>query len=100
MDKKTNLRDAFEKAFKNERFTINGSEETNLSDASKSTLSNKNFDYEKIIFLSEGKSVCENFRKNDPVSSLNNNSNSPISIIVRFPISTQIISKTKYNYCQ
>ena len=88
VDNETKLFDAFKKAVSNgqfnlERYTLNMNNKTQNTDAcSNSTLSKEKFNNKHAIFLSGGKDVSEKFRKNEPVSSLNNGSNLPISILV------------------
>ena len=90
----TKLGDAFKNAVLNGQFNvqeyaINMNKKTNYSNAySSTTLSKEKFNYEQTIFLSEGKNLSENFRNNDPVSLLENEFNSPISILVKLPAST------------
>ena len=99
VDKETKLRDAFIMAFSNERYTINEDRETQFSDAYSKTANSKDrFNFDKIVFSFGGDIISEKFRKNELVSSLGDDLKSPISILVRFPLSTQIISKTNYNY--
>ena len=99
VDKETKLCEAFKMAFSNERYTINSDRKTQFSDDySKTSNSRERFDFENIEFSFNGDIISEKFMKNEPVSSLGNNLNSPISILVILPFSTKIISKTKYNY--
>ena len=99
VDKETKLCEAFKMAFSNERYTINSDRKTQFSDDySKTSNSRERFDFENIEFSFNGDIISEKFMKNEPVSSLGNNLNSSISILVILPFSTKIISKTKYNY--
>jgi hypothetical protein len=99
VDKETKLRDAFIMAFSNERYTINEDRETQFSDAYSKTANSKDrFNFDKIVFSFGGDIISEKFRKNELVSSLGNDTNSPISILVKFPIKTQILSNTKNYY--
>ena len=87
----TKLGDAFQSAVFNGQFNvaeyaININNKTHFSDAySNTTLSKEKFNYEQTIFLSGGKNISENFKNNEPVSSLYNDSNSPITILVNLP---------------
>ena len=100
VDKEAKLCEAFKMAFSNERYTINSNRKTQFSDDySKTANSKERFDFEKIEFSFNGEIISEKFRKNELVSSLGNNLNSPISILVKFPLSKTIISKTNYKYC-
>ena len=65
-------------------YAINVEKETKLGDAFRKTaLYKKGCNINKILFLYGGKNVSRNFRKNDTVSSIINNSLSTLSIIVR-----------------
>jgi hypothetical protein len=94
VDNDTKLGDAFQNAVLNGQFNvqeyaINMNKNTNFSNAySSTTLSKEKFNYEQTIFLSGAKNLSENFRNNDPVSLLENEFNSPISILVKLPVST------------
>jgi hypothetical protein len=97
VNNETKLGDAFKSAFYNKqskggRYTINLDSGTRFSDEP------SKINIEKLSFLLGGDNVSEHFRNNDPVSSLINDSNSSISILVKFPINTQYISNTKYNF--
>ena len=97
VDNETKLGDAFKNAFYNKKFiegryTINFHCETRFTDDS------SKINIEQLMFLLGGEDVSENFKNNEPVSSLVKDSNSSISILVRFPIQTQIIPNTNYNY--
>jgi len=88
VDIRTKLDDAFKQAIFN---TVNEDRETKCTD--NYFMGIENINYEQIIFLSGGKNVSEKFINNEPVSSLVNDSNSSISIIV---LIEQILSKTYY----
>ena len=63
--------------------TLNVENETKLGDTFRKTAFYKEGNnINKMIFLYCGKNVSQNFRKNDTVSSINNNSLSTLSIIV------------------
>ena len=65
-------------------YAINVEKETKLGDAFRKTaLYKKGCNINKILFLYGGKNVSRNFRKNDTVSSIINNSLSTLSIIVK-----------------
>ena len=91
MGNETKLCDAFQSAVFNGQFNvaeyaINMNNKTHFSDAySNTTLSKEKFNYEQTIFLSGGKNISENFKNNEPVSSIYNDSNSPITILVNLP---------------
>ena len=92
VDNETKLGDAFHSAvfngqFNVEEYAINMNNKIHFSDAySNTTLSKEKLNYEETIFLSGGKNISENFRNNEPVSSLHYNSNSPITILVNLPL--------------
>ena len=92
VDSETKLGDAFQNAvingqFNLENYEINMNNKTHFSDAYSSTnLSKEKFNYEQTIFLSGGKNISDNFRNNEPVSSLHYDLNSPISILVNLPL--------------
>ncbi len=88
VDKKTKLGDALKKAifneeFKGVRYTITMESSSRFTDDYFKNI--EKFNFEKTIFLSGGKNVSEKFRNNEPVSSLVNVSNSPLSILVQIP---------------
>ena len=65
------------------RYLIDVENETKLGDAFKKTdLYREGCNIEKTLFLFGGKNVSQNFRRNDTVSSIINNSLSTLSIIV------------------
>ena len=65
------------------RYLIDVENETKLGDAFKKTdLYREGCNIEKMLFLYGGKNVSDNFRRNDTVSSIINNSLSTLSIIV------------------
>jgi len=100
--KETKLLDAFEKALFNDKIkgkicSINMDNKTQLNNTCyKTTLYNVKDNYKKMKFLLGGDDVSENFRKNQPVSSLNENLDSHIIILVMLPVSTKNILKTYY----
>jgi len=49
------------------------------------------------MFLLDGENITEHFMKNEPVSSLGNNSDSFFSIIVQVPLNTKVMLKASYN---
>jgi len=66
------------------KYLVDVENETKLGDAFRKTdLFNQGCNIEKMLFLYGGKNVTQNFRRNDTVSSINNNSFSSLSIIVR-----------------
>ena len=91
VDNETKLGDAFQSAvfngqFNMEEYAINMNNKTHFSDAySNTTLSKEKFNYEQTIFFSGGKNISKNFKNNEPVSSIYNDSNSPITILVNLP---------------
>ena len=100
VDIRTKLKDAFKQAlfnkeFKGKRYTVHMDRETKCTDDY--FISTEKINYEQMKFLSLGEDVSEKFINNEPVSSLVNDSNSPISIIVQLRVSTQILSKNYYN---
>ena len=58
---------------------------------------NEIYNYRQMMFLFQGENITENFKKNEPVSSLGNNSDSFFSIIVGVPLNTKIMLKASFN---
>ena len=99
-NKETKLGDAFQKAVFNgqtkvERYTTIMSNETKFSTGS--FKNNEIFNYNQMMFLLGGENITEHFMKNEPVSSLGNNSDSFFSIIVQVPLNTKVMLKASYN---
>ena len=96
MDNETKLGDAFQKAvlneqFKGERYTTTMNSEIRFTDYYYKNI--EIFNYKQMNFLFRGENITEYFWKNEPVSSLDKNSDSFLSIIVYIPSTTKIKAK-------